>query len=92
MLQTSVEYGYKRAEQFIKKISELKITFGDQTLTNVTISVGLSAYPKHGDTMDKLIKSADEALYRAKSLGKNQVVTVDELGNSQKPEHPFTDK
>jgi PleD family two-component response regulator len=38
----------------------------------VTVSVGL-AEAKSGDTLDSLLGRADEALYRAKQGGRNQV-------------------
>lgn len=34
-------------------------------------SIGISHYPKHGDVIDKLVKNADKAMYKAKNLGKN---------------------
>ncbi|GAB7056590.1 MULTISPECIES: GGDEF domain-containing protein [unclassified Paenibacillus] len=41
--------------------------------TNVTVSVGYSYYSK-GVTAEELIKQADEAMYQAKTTGKNKVV------------------
>ena len=38
-----------------------------------TASLGVACYPKDGDTVAAIIQRADEALYRAKSQGKNQV-------------------
>ncbi|UBF29630.1 GGDEF domain-containing protein [Kovacikia minuta CCNUW1] len=38
----------------------------------VTISVGISLYPKQGQDAETLIKEADNAMYRAKELGKNR--------------------
>ena len=40
---------------------------------NVTISIGLASCPEDGGTKDILIQSAMEALYAAKSEGKNKV-------------------
>lgn len=41
----------------------------------LTVSIGVAEYPGHGSTdPDELIRQADEAMYRAKELGKNRVV------------------
>lgn len=39
----------------------------------VTVSVGISLYPRHGMSEIELIRSADQQLYRAKSEGRNRV-------------------
>jgi diguanylate cyclase (GGDEF)-like protein len=39
----------------------------------VTVSIGIASFPQHGTTADELVRSADEALYRAKRSGKNRV-------------------
>jgi diguanylate cyclase (GGDEF)-like protein len=41
------------------------------TTVSITISAGVSVYPDHGEEADTLMKSADSALYEAKSEGKN---------------------
>jgi two-component system cell cycle response regulator len=45
----------------------------------VTISVGVACYPRHATATDPLIHAADEALYRAKTNGRNRVEVADEL-------------
>lgn len=40
---------------------------------SVTISVGLASFPENGSTYEELIGHADEALYVAKSRGRNRV-------------------
>jgi diguanylate cyclase (GGDEF)-like protein/PAS domain S-box-containing protein len=40
---------------------------------NMSVSGGISGYPLHGNTIEILLKKADEAMYRAKRAGKNQV-------------------
>jgi diguanylate cyclase (GGDEF)-like protein len=41
---------------------------------SVTVSIGVSTYPGHGESADDLVRSADEALYSAKGGGRNRVV------------------
>ncbi len=38
---------------------------------NLTISIGISRYPKDGATVEELLKNADTAMYSAKEMGKN---------------------
>jgi diguanylate cyclase (GGDEF)-like protein len=40
----------------------------------ITASFGVAAYPDHGDSVDAVIRAADQALYRAKHSGRNRVV------------------
>jgi diguanylate cyclase (GGDEF)-like protein/PAS domain S-box-containing protein len=37
----------------------------------ITASIGISLYPEHGTTAEKLIRSADKAMYQVKREGKN---------------------
>lgn len=38
---------------------------------SVSVSIGISFYPNHGETPDQLVKIADSAMYTAKKNGKN---------------------
>ncbi|MDQ2825499.1 MAG: sensor domain-containing diguanylate cyclase [Actinomycetota bacterium] len=40
---------------------------------NLTISVGVAAYPEHGSSGKDLVAAADAAMYRAKAGGRNRV-------------------
>ncbi|MGO3453790.1 MAG: putative bifunctional diguanylate cyclase/phosphodiesterase [Marinomonadaceae bacterium] len=37
----------------------------------ITSSIGVACYPEHGENIDHLLKNADAAMYRAKSIGHN---------------------
>lgn len=40
--------------------------------SQITVSIGLSLYPIHGDTTSELLKKSDAATFRAKELGRNK--------------------
>jgi diguanylate cyclase (GGDEF)-like protein len=61
-----------RAQAWRSAVEALRVTHGNFQIT-FTISLGVSAYPEHGKTPDDLTRCADQALYRAKNEGRNQV-------------------
>lgn len=54
--------------RIIEKLSSKTLGF------RMTVSIGVANYPEDARTCGELIKTADQALYRAKSLGRNCVV------------------
>nr|WP_106781212.1 EAL domain-containing protein [Lysinibacillus timonensis] len=50
----------------------------DSKILNVTSSIGVALYPRHGLTSEDLLKNADMAMYRAKGSGKNGYRIFDE--------------
>jgi two-component system, cell cycle response regulator len=61
------------AERIRKRI-EAEIFQTDVGPLRVTMSLGIAGYPAHGDHKQRLIDLADQALYKAKEGGRNQVV------------------
>ncbi|TCK04159.1 bifunctional diguanylate cyclase/phosphodiesterase [Marinobacterium mangrovicola] len=55
----------------------------DNIRLQVTASIGISLYPKHGDDLITLIKYADTAMYRAKAQGKNRYLVHSEEFSDQ---------
>ncbi|MGB8347259.1 MAG: diguanylate cyclase, partial [Ktedonobacteraceae bacterium] len=50
----------------------------------VTVSIGVASYPADGDTMSDVQEQADQAMYWAKRLGRNQVRTATEAGHANR--------
>jgi diguanylate cyclase (GGDEF)-like protein len=50
----------------------------------VTVSGGVASWPEDGAGMEDLIRKADQAMYRAKALGKNRVF----MGRGERRRHP----
>lgn len=64
---------WERAEGIRKAIENLRVPLERDVYAEFTISIGVALYPNDGDTGDLLMRHADNALYRAKRLGRNQV-------------------
>lgn len=62
-----------RAEQLRATVQGLHVHYAGKDLPRITISVGVAHYPEHGQTVQELVKSADDALYDAKACGRNTV-------------------
>jgi len=66
------------AERLRSSIEEHCSTFSDPNIKrNVTVSIGLATFGRDADAGDRLVRIADARMYKAKSLGKNQVYTGD---------------
>jgi diguanylate cyclase (GGDEF)-like protein len=63
----------QRAEVVRRRIEQARISADGATL-QVTVSIGLAAFPAHGETEAALLRAADAALYKAKAEGRNRVI------------------
>ena len=69
---TDSKSAYIVAERIRSQVERCRPKIAGQELT-ITISVGVAVYPGHASCVTELPKKADEAMYNAKGLGKNQV-------------------
>lgn len=66
------EEGMKLAEQLRNRVADH--VYKDLSDFHTTVSIGISTLRDNQDTLASLIERADEALYKAKSDGRNKVV------------------
>ncbi|MDP2200321.1 MAG: GGDEF domain-containing protein, partial [Sulfurimicrobium sp.] len=73
LTETPYKSALVAAEQLRRHICSEPFTIGGGMSLDVTVSIGVAGYPEHGNTEVALVKSADDALYKAKNSGRNQV-------------------
>jgi diguanylate cyclase (GGDEF)-like protein/PAS domain S-box-containing protein len=61
-----------RAETWRAETATLRLR-QDQQAIGVTVSIGVAAFPQHGEEIGALIQAVDQALYAAKRAGRNCV-------------------
>jgi len=68
------------AERLRTRVTQLEILAptdaGEQTIADLSASIGVAVYPNSGTTLEQLLLVADSAVYTAKANGRNQVVTL----------------
>jgi diguanylate cyclase (GGDEF)-like protein len=70
------------AEKLAEAVRCEPFHFDDGSL-DLTVSVGVAAYPRDGSTVRELVKSADDALYRAKDTGRDRVMAAVDEGAAE---------
>jgi diguanylate cyclase (GGDEF)-like protein len=73
LADTSTKAAFERSERILDVVSSLSVQLAGRTYRGLTISIGVAMYPNDGETLDELLRKADEALYRSKRQGRNQV-------------------
>lgn len=76
MPNTSLKYARQRARNLLEQIAAVKTPFHGNWLS-ITASMGLAAYPQHGETIDEVIRAADHAMYHSKEKGRNKITVYD---------------
>ncbi len=74
--ECDIDAAYGFAERLRQAIAEVEFKLGNEPQT-ITVSIGITAMTAERDTCSRIMAAADVALYRAKSLGRNQVCIQD---------------
>jgi diguanylate cyclase (GGDEF)-like protein len=62
-----------RAEELRDGIRRLVVPDSDRQVGAVTASIGAAGFPEHGANAAEIMQAVDEALYRAKTNGRDRV-------------------
>ncbi|MEI7846722.1 MAG: diguanylate cyclase [Chloroflexota bacterium] len=77
--ETSLSNIYKRADELREGVKKMAVRYKGKALDNITVSMGISLFPEHGETADLLLQTADKALYSAKAGGRDRVIVADTI-------------
>jgi diguanylate cyclase (GGDEF)-like protein/PAS domain S-box-containing protein len=70
------EVTQERAELICEYARLFHLQFEGQTLTAVTLSLGVAVFPENGSTSTTILRAVDAALYRAKHEGRGRVAVA----------------
>ena len=69
----------KCALRLQEETRRLKISNREKALKGITMSIGISAFPLDGETVELIVKAADNALFKAKENGRDCIVAAEGL-------------
>lgn len=76
---SSLSDSWQRMDALRAQINQLNLSSNGKELSNISISGGLVEFPTNGKTSSQLLQAADQALYRAKTAGRNRIEVADRL-------------
>ncbi len=79
---TSLSGAVNLAERLRKTVEEDKIQADDHSYFSISVSIGVSAYNKSESTFENMLSRSDQALYKAKEMGRNRVVIAEDESTS----------
>jgi diguanylate cyclase (GGDEF)-like protein len=74
LVDTPAAAAAERCAQIREALRRLQVTYREQPLPAITVSMGIAEYSRDGRTLDALVRAADAALYEAKRRGRNREV------------------
>jgi diguanylate cyclase (GGDEF)-like protein/PAS domain S-box-containing protein len=62
-----------RMSQFGDRVKMMVVLHEDKPLDQISVSVGIAAFPEHGPSIETLLRAADQALYLSKAEGRDRI-------------------
>lgn len=81
---TNVQLASKLAERVRLAVEKEHYQLNKNQNIKVTISIGVASLRRENETLENILKTADEAMYQAKNQGRNKVAVKPLLGNEKK--------
>ncbi len=72
MPETSLDDAMTVADRILRQVAARPLVVEEQAIP-LTVSLGVAAYPQHGQDRDTLVSAADHALYQAKARGRSRI-------------------
>ncbi|HMH19367.1 MAG TPA: diguanylate cyclase [Burkholderiales bacterium] len=79
---TTPDGAKRRAEETRAAVKRLELSHHGKPIGGLTVSLGLALFPYHADQATPLLRKADEALYQAKSAGRDRVAVSEATAGS----------
>jgi diguanylate cyclase (GGDEF)-like protein/PAS domain S-box-containing protein len=73
LVESNKDTAAQICQRLLQEIANFKIRAGRESVS-ITVSIGLTMFSATDISIDPLLKRADDALYKAKNAGRNQVV------------------
>ena len=73
---SSLQNAVVRANALRTELKRLTLSYDNQDLGSLTISLGVAGFPEHGSRADTLLKTADRCLYESKASGRDVVTAA----------------
>ncbi len=79
LVDTDHDEALRIAERIRRTVEEHVFEAARGGSLRITASLGVGTYPEHGTGRNALLDAADKAMYRSKSLGRNQICSANDL-------------
>ena len=73
----TAEDSLRRVEQLRLATAQLYVRHREQSIGAPSFSGGIAAFPANGDKVEDLLRAADTALYRAKTMGRSRIMIAE---------------